>query len=95
MSVLRALQWPVRIRVSPAQEPGRLVLKNASKAAIFGQNAHHGAPLLPQLDQSHDVAIPYVGSTAQLLNAGDVLGVNLGDYDVCGRVTHLTNKINY
>jgi len=80
--VLCALEWHVRIRVSQAQEPGRLVLKNASKDAIFRQNAHQGGPLLLQLYQSHDISITYVGSNTKLVHAGNVWGYGFADYDV-------------
>ncbi len=51
--------------------------------------------MLSQLDHSHDVAIPLVGSTAQLVHAMEVRGVGLGGYDDSGGVNHLKNLINY
>jgi hypothetical protein len=89
------LDWRVRSGVSPVQKLGRLVFKNASKDAIFGQNAHPGCPLLPQLEQSHAIAvIPYVGGTVQLVHANEVCSIGLGDFEVSGVVDHLINKIN-
>ena len=86
------LEWNLGSGVSPVRKLWRLVFKNASKDAIFGQTAHHSSLLLSQLDQSHDVAIPYVGGTSQLVHANEVWGVGLGGYDFSDGVDNFTNK---
>ncbi len=74
------LEWNLGSGVSPVRKLWRLVFKNASKDAIFGQNADPGSPLLTQLDQSYAIfVIPCVGGTVQLVHANDVCSIGLGD----------------
>ena len=88
--LLAVLEWQVRIRVSPKQNFGKLILKNTFEDTL-GNNGHFF--VLVQLYNSQSVAIEFIGSSVQLVTVNVFLAINMlifGFLSACEPVAHLS-----